>query len=943
MLTTPSLTPLLDYGSPVNWRSPLNRGLLDWWRVLPKRMGMPRWTNLARPDRSATLVSMSPSSSALGWSPQTHPGGKGSVLFDGAGGYVTVGVWPVHDFANQSFTLLLWCRATTQFGYIVNKRYAGGGGVGGWMLRVDSAGTLTARVLDDNNTPVAGRSTLSTTHLDGTWRFLAIVFTTNTAASAGNNVDLYVNGQPDGGAQDTTGGVYVVNTLPLVFGNASDLAAGNSLVGALDDIRLVNYGLSAAEVRAAYAAATRGWRQALTFLPAFGAGPNSLSRSSVGSASQASARLVSNVRASAGSASTALSRSVGLQVPALVAWTSAANTNTFDVTTPAITTTGATFLVIAAASWAFTPAATPSDSRGHTWTSLTAQAIANDPRIQLWYVANATGGAGHTFTYPGPGGGDPRSYCSIIVAAFSGVRLVSPLDGQAGTSGAAVASLATGAVTPTQAGDLLLSALAQGAASASSVSGGLTILTQVPYGAGFGATLAWRVQASVAASNPTWTLGASANMAVTQGAFKAAPVPLVTTRTSLASGSAGRLASNVRASLGSAQALSQRLASAERMSPAQTQSSLTSLASQATLRQGSALASRQLVASSVRLSTGSQASSRTGIGAASRASLGLASATRTSLLSASTTRSASALGAASGVSHAARTLSLHASALALLTLRSQAVILLGLAQAWRTGSASASRTSAGGSGAAALPSSANVRTSLGQSTALPSASLGARHVTPGVASAQAIPFAGNIRVSAGGTSASSGPRVASNALGRPGGAFSALVPTANQTRTLTGQALTTVEADLSALLVAQGVSVGAAAGMASGVLVRVLRAQGLVLPQQSATLTLSAVAGASRSGLAHAQRHLVGQAQGVALRLASSVLARGVQAWALGLLAPIRSLDVTRRVLAMARVQVLGRMQIGGEWHVVGPGNRRLETIYPRAPIRIYRYPIRRH
>ena len=44
MLTLP-LT--LNYGMPVNWQHPLNRGLVSWYKVLPMRAGGGRWVDIA--------------------------------------------------------------------------------------------------------------------------------------------------------------------------------------------------------------------------------------------------------------------------------------------------------------------------------------------------------------------------------------------------------------------------------------------------------------------------------------------------------------------------------------------------------------------------------------------------------------------------------------------------------------------------------------------------------------------------------------------------------------------------------------------------------------------------------------------------------------------------------------------------------------------------------
>lgn len=217
--------------------------------------------------------------------------------------------------------------------------------------------------------------------------------------------------------------------------------------------------------------------------------------------------------------------------PALVANTAAATSNTRTVTTPAINTTGATFFVAAVTSWEPSVEVAVTDTQGNAWTNLPAFFNTGNTRVRLSYATSALVGPSHTFSYLGPGTGN-QAFCALAVAAFRGIRLVAPLDGQSGTppSGASVTTLQPGSVTPTQSAALLVTALGFDNSQTVTVNLGFTITNQVNYGGSmnFGIALAYLVQATPAAINPTWTLPVASNPAATLASFVAvkAPPPL---------------------------------------------------------------------------------------------------------------------------------------------------------------------------------------------------------------------------------------------------------------------------------------------------------------------------------------------------------------------------------------------------------------------------------
>ena len=214
---------------------------------------------------------------------------------------------------------------------------------------------------------------------------------------------------------------------------------------------------------------------------------------------------------------------------ALVAHTSAQSTGGAGaaVTTSAIDTTGSTLLVVSV-SWYLDGGGTlaVSDSKGNTWVQITSAIF--DPgsaRTQtvLFYVKNPTVGTGHTFTCGGAG-----TYCGIFVATFSGTDTAQNVDqhNQAGSGPGTSTTFQPGSVTPSQNNELIVSGLLQPSNTSQtlSIDSGFSKTDEAPLVSGnaFGGALAYFVQGTAAAINPTWTASPAAGLAATSATFKAA-------------------------------------------------------------------------------------------------------------------------------------------------------------------------------------------------------------------------------------------------------------------------------------------------------------------------------------------------------------------------------------------------------------------------------------
>jgi hypothetical protein len=175
---------------------------------------------------------------------------------------------------------------------------------------------------------------------------------------------------------------------------------------------------------------------------------------------------------------------------------SALSGNQTDVTTAAIDTTGATLLVAVLTDFAET---TFSDSKSNTWTSLTKGTQFISTRIV--YCVPSSVGSGHTFSASVASG-----FPSICVAAFSGAH-ATPVDQQNGSTGNGITSIQPGSVTPTEDNELVIVGVGLGNGNAAGIDmAGYTVPEEVYYnGNAFTCALAYNIQTSATATNPTWT------------------------------------------------------------------------------------------------------------------------------------------------------------------------------------------------------------------------------------------------------------------------------------------------------------------------------------------------------------------------------------------------------------------------------------------------------
>jgi hypothetical protein len=180
-------------------------------------------------------------------------------------------------------------------------------------------------------------------------------------------------------------------------------------------------------------------------------------------------------------------------------------------TTGAIDTTGANLIVIAGTS--YDVPITAADSKGNTWSVLTE--YDSDVRVRLFYCLDPIVGSGHTFTINSASG-----FPSVAVIALSGAAAASVFDQINGS-----ATAQAGSVTPSEDNEILIAAVSFTTSNTVSIDGSFTITNQSDYAGGgaIGIGLAYKIQTSAGAENPTWTpSGTFGDRASTIASFKAA-------------------------------------------------------------------------------------------------------------------------------------------------------------------------------------------------------------------------------------------------------------------------------------------------------------------------------------------------------------------------------------------------------------------------------------
>lgn len=198
---------------------------------------------------------------------------------------------------------------------------------------------------------------------------------------------------------------------------------------------------------------------------------------------------------------------------------SAGSTNGGDtVATGSLDTTGADCLVGVVTNYTGIGVPSISDSKSNSWTSLTNRNATNT-NGRMFYCVPSSVGSGHTFS----GGLAGTDYPSIAVIALAGVH-ATPFGAESGSGSDGVTTKQAGSLTPSENNCIVIACLSFNAANTPSINESFTIAQHIDFSSGqhFGVDLAYKIQTTAAAQNPTWTNGSSGEMVAALAWFKSA-------------------------------------------------------------------------------------------------------------------------------------------------------------------------------------------------------------------------------------------------------------------------------------------------------------------------------------------------------------------------------------------------------------------------------------
>jgi len=183
--------------------------------------------------------------------------------------------------------------------------------------------------------------------------------------------------------------------------------------------------------------------------------------------------------------------------------------------------TGGMDLIVVSLSWLVGgSAAVLSDSEGNTWTPLTQRTVSLYGYNQLYYCVNPITSHDHRIRAVHPNGG--YGYPAMGVVAAKGAH-ASPFLVENGAGLASTTSIQPGSITPAHDGCLIVTGVISRIGGSTTVDSGFTART-IEFGDfSVRGGIAWKVQETAAAVNPTWTrVETASEMAASIAAFRPA-------------------------------------------------------------------------------------------------------------------------------------------------------------------------------------------------------------------------------------------------------------------------------------------------------------------------------------------------------------------------------------------------------------------------------------
>lgn len=217
-------------GNAINWKHPLNRGLLVRYRCLPNQQRGVMWRDLCRRGTALTITGGPNWGGGRG-----RRGGHGCLAFDGVDESITGGVPP-----STFVTVAFWYLAPSSFSGNPVPLVQGNDvfNSGSWDFGFYHLGSNLV-----THFQAGSNFNLSLSGLAGTWVHIVLVR---------KGVDSYARAYTNG-VQNVTEG-HGTHTLTNTYALRTLTVASNFAVGPLDDICGWNRALSASEVASLYRA-----------------------------------------------------------------------------------------------------------------------------------------------------------------------------------------------------------------------------------------------------------------------------------------------------------------------------------------------------------------------------------------------------------------------------------------------------------------------------------------------------------------------------------------------------------------------------------------------------------------------------------------------------------------------------------------------------------------
>jgi hypothetical protein len=189
-------------------------------------------------------------------------------------------------------------------------------------------------------------------------------------------------------------------------------------------------------------------------------------------------------------------------------------------TSAPINTLGATTLIAVTNGYIFS--AYLSDNLNNTWWYTSEYGVNVAPNILVTYVPNPVTSASQTFTLLTQSGLLP----SAVIYACKGLSQIDPVYALNGVNTAGASIFSPGAVTPGEAGDLVVTgAGTNGATFTASISSGFSLPVIKYDGTNEGTAASYLTASSTSPVNPTWTMSANTDWAAINVVFRSASAP----------------------------------------------------------------------------------------------------------------------------------------------------------------------------------------------------------------------------------------------------------------------------------------------------------------------------------------------------------------------------------------------------------------------------------